>query len=101
MELAKELDIDAILFALIETPEQVLEAEKALMEVNPNLTMMVMIETPLAILNSPEICRVSSKLEVVVVGSNKLANRLQIDIKRGSKAMFNYLQNCTICKSIR
>lgn len=91
MELAKELDIDAILFALIETPEQVLEAEKALMEVNPNLTMMVMIETPLAILNSPEICRVSSKLEVVVVGSNKLANRLQIDIKRGSKAMFNYL----------
>ncbi len=91
MELAKELDIDAILFALIETPEQVLEAEKALTEVNPNLTMMVMIETPLAILNSPEICRVSSKLEVVVVGSNKLANRLQIDIKRGSKAMFNYL----------
>ncbi|RXJ70344.1 AMP-dependent synthetase [Halarcobacter ebronensis] len=91
MKLASELEIDAILFAQIETPEQVLQAEKALMELNPELSMMVMIETPLAILNSPEICRVSSKLEVVVVGSNKLANRLQIDIKRGSKAMFNYL----------
>ncbi|WP_320033888.1 aldolase/citrate lyase family protein [Halarcobacter sp.] len=91
MELASELEIDAILFSQIETPEQVLEAEKALMALNPNLTMMVMIETPLAILNSPEICRVSSKVEVIVVGSNKLANRLQIDIKRGSKAMFNYL----------
>ena len=91
LELARDIEIDAILFAQIETPEQVLEAEKAIMEINPDLTMMVMIETPLAILNSPEICRVSSKLEVVVVGSNKLANRLQIDIKRGSKAMFNYL----------
>jgi citrate lyase beta subunit len=53
--------------------------------------MMVMIETPLAILNSPDICASSKKLEVVVVGSNNLANRLQIDIKKGSKAMFNYL----------
>jgi acyl-coenzyme A synthetase/AMP-(fatty) acid ligase/citrate lyase beta subunit len=91
MALAGELDIDGILFSLIETVEQVAEAEKALMEVNPNLTMMVMIETPLAILNSPDICASSTKLEVVVVGSNNLSNRLQIDIKRGSKAMFNYL----------
>ncbi len=91
MQLASELEIDGVLFSLIETVEQVAEAEKALMEVNPNLTMMVMIETPLAILNSPDICASSSKLEVVVVGSNNLANRLQIDIKRGSKAMFNYL----------
>merc|ERR1711879_425397 len=66
-------------------------AEKALMEVNPDLTMMVMIETPLGILNSPDICEASTKTEVIVVGSNNLANRLQIDIKRGSKAMFNYL----------
>ncbi len=91
MELARELDIDGILFSLIETKEQILEAEKILMELDPELTMMVMIETPLAILNSPDICASSSKLEVVVVGSNNLANRLQIDIKKGSKAMFNYL----------
>lgn len=91
MELAAELDIDGILFSQIETKEEVLEAEKVLMDVNPNLSMMVMMETPLSILNSPEICAASKKLEVVVVGSNKLANRLQIDIKKGSKAMFNYL----------
>ncbi len=91
MELATKIELDAILFSRIETKEQVLEAEKVLMEINPNLSMMIMIETPLAILNSPEICEASKKLEVVVVGSNKLANRLQIDIKRGSKAMFNYL----------
>ena len=91
MQLAGEIEIDGVLFSLIETVEQLQEAEKALMEVNPNLTMMVMIETPLAILNSPDICASSSKLEVVVVGSNNLANRLQIDIKKGSKAMFNYL----------
>ncbi len=91
MELAADIEIDAILFSRIETKEQVLEAEKALIELNPNLTMMLMIETPLSILNSPDICAASSKLEVIVVGSNTLANRLQIDIRRGSKAMFNYL----------
>ena len=91
LELAAELNVDAVLFSLIETKEQVLEAEKVLIETDPNITMMVMIETPLAILNSPDICASSSKLEVVVVGSNNLANRLQIDIRKGSKAMFNYL----------
>ncbi len=91
LELAAELEVDGVLFSLIETVDQVLEAEKALNEINPNITMMVMIETPLAILNSPDICEASTKTEVIVVGSNNLANRLQIDIKRGSKAMFNYL----------
>lgn len=89
--LAKELEFDAILFSQIETVEQVLEAEKVINDINPELTMMVMIETPLAILNSPDICEASTKMEVVVVGSNNLANRLQIDIRKGSKAMFNYL----------
>ncbi|XPV70343.1 MAG: aldolase/citrate lyase family protein [Halarcobacter sp.] len=91
IQLASELELDGILFSQIETVEQILEAERVINELNPNLTMMVMIETPLAILNSPDICSSSKKLEVVVVGSNNLANRLQIDIKRGSKAMFNYL----------
>ena len=91
IELIKELEFDGILFSQIETAAQIIEAEKILMEINPDLSMMVMIETPLSILNSPDICEASSKLEVVVVGSNNLANRLQIDIKRGSKAMFNYL----------
>ena len=46
---------------------------------------MIMIETPLSVLNIQEICAASSKVEVVVVGSNKLANRLHIDIKKVQK----------------
>jgi citrate lyase beta subunit len=57
---------------------------------------MIMIETPLSVLNIQEICAASAKVEVVVVGSNKLANRLQIDIKKGSKAMFNYLSQIAL-----
>jgi len=96
MQLASEIEIDAILFARIETAQQVLKAQEVLLEINPNLTMMAMIETPLSILNSQEICEASSKLEVIVVGSNKLANRLQIGIKRGSKAIFNYLARISL-----
>ena len=91
MELLKDIDVDAVLFSMIETKDEVLEAEKAMEQLSPEVTMMVMIETPLAILNSPDICATSKKTEVYVVGSNNLANRLQIDIKKGSKAMFNYL----------
>ncbi|GGD36701.1 hypothetical protein GCM10012288_08460 [Malaciobacter pacificus] len=96
LELAKEIEVDALLFSKIETAEQVLEAEKLLNEINPALSLMIMIETPLSVLNIQEICAASAKVEVVVVGSNKLANRLQIDIKKGSKAMFNYLSQIAL-----
>jgi citrate lyase beta subunit len=57
---------------------------------------MIMIETPLAVLNIKEICAASSRLEVIVIGSNKLANRLQIDIKKGAKAMLTYLSSIAL-----
>lgn len=91
LALAKEIELDALLFSKIDSKEDVLEAVKLLEEVNPNLTLMIMIETPLSVLNIQEICVASPKVEVVVVGSNKLANRLQIDIKRGAKAIVTYL----------
>ncbi|MGB5866694.1 MAG: aldolase/citrate lyase family protein [Arcobacteraceae bacterium] len=96
LELAGEIEIDSVLFSKIETKEDVLEAAKLLDEVNSELTMMIMIETPLSVLNIQEICAASPKVEVVVVGSNKLANRLHIDIKKGSKAMFNYLSQIAL-----
>ena len=96
LELAREIEIDGLLFSKIQSKEDVLEAVKLINEVNPNLTLMIMIETPLSVLNIHEICAASPKVEVVVVGSNKLANRLQIDIKRGSKAMFNYLSQIAL-----
>ena len=91
LQLAREIEIDGLLFSKIDSKEDVLEAVKLIEEVNPKLTLMIMIETPLAVLNIHEICAASPKVEVVVVGSNKLANRLQIDIKRGSKAIVTYL----------
>lgn len=91
LALAKEIELDALLFSKIDSKEDVLEAVKLLEEVNPYLTLMIMIETPLSVLNIQEICAASPKVEVVVVGSNKLANRLQIDIKRGAKAIVTYL----------
>ncbi|MGE3299537.1 MAG: aldolase/citrate lyase family protein, partial [Arcobacter sp.] len=96
LELAREIEIDGLLFSKIQTKEDVLEAVKLIEEINPNLTLMIMIETPLSVLNIHEICAASPKVEVVVVGSNKLANRLQIDIKKGSKAMFNYLSQIAL-----
>ena len=96
LQLAKEIEVDALLFSKIDCKEDVLEAERLLNEVNPNLSLMIMIETPLSVLNIQEICAASSKVEVVVVGSNKLANRLHIDIKKGSKAMFNYLSQIAL-----
>ncbi|RXJ81056.1 aldolase/citrate lyase family protein [Arcobacter sp. F2176] len=91
LQLAKEIELDGILFSKIDNKEDVLEAAKLIDEVNPELTMMIMIESPLSVLNIQEICAASSRVEVVVAGSNKLANRLQIDVKKGSKAILNYL----------
>lgn len=96
LALAKELELDGLLFSKIQTKEDVLEAARLIEEINPNLSLMIMIETPLAVLNIHEICAASPKVEVVVVGSNKLANRLQIDIKKGSKAMVNYLSQIAL-----
>ena len=96
LALAKQIELDGLLFSKIDSKEDVLEAVKLINEVNPNLTLMIMIETPLSVLNIQEICATSSKVEVVVVGSNKLANRLQIDIKKGSKAIVTYLANIAL-----
>lgn len=96
LALAKEIDLDALLFSKVETKEDVLETVRLIDEVNPNLTLMIMIETPLAVLNIQEICSASKRVGVVVVGSNKLANRLEIDIKKGSQAMLAYLSQITL-----
>ncbi|WP_419767707.1 aldolase/citrate lyase family protein [Arcobacter sp.] len=96
LELAKELELDGILFSKIDNKEDVLEAAKLIDEVNSELTMMIMIESPLSVLNIQEICAATSRVEVVVAGSNKLANRLQIDVKKGSKAIINYLSQIAL-----
>ncbi len=96
LELAREIEVDGLLFSKIDSKEDVLEAVKLVDEISSDITLMIMIETPLSVLNIQEICAASNRVEVVVVGSNKLANRLQIDIKRGSKAMFHYLSQIAL-----
>jgi citrate lyase beta subunit len=96
LELASKIEIDGLLFSKIESKEDVLEAVRLVDEVNPDITIMIMIETPMSVLNIQEICSASPRVEVVVAGSNKLANRLQIDVKKGSKAMFNYLSQISL-----
>ncbi len=96
LALAKQIEFDALLFSKIESKEDVLEAVKLIDGVNSELTLMIMIETPLAVLNIKEICSASSRVEVIVVGSNKLANRLEIDIKKAAPAMLNYLSQITL-----
>ena len=60
---------------------------------------MIMIDTPLGVLNIQEICAQSSSLACIIIGTNNLAQKLQLNIKHGSKAMFQYMSQ--ICLAAR
>lgn len=96
LQLAKELDIDSILFPHIETAEQVLKAKSLLDNVNPKLEFMINIETPLGVLNAQQICAASEALRCIVIGSNNLSNRLQINIKQSSQSLLYYLSQLAL-----
>jgi acyl-coenzyme A synthetase/AMP-(fatty) acid ligase/citrate lyase beta subunit len=91
IELAKKLDIDAILFSCVETAGDVMKADEIIESINPNLELMITIESPLGVLNIQDICSAGTKLKCVMIGSNTLAQRLQISLKKNSKAIFNYM----------
>jgi len=91
IELAKKLEIDAILFPYIESAGDVIRADEILEAIDPKLELMVGIETPLGVLNIQGICSAGTRLKVVMIGSNTLAQRLHINIKLNSKAIFNYM----------
>jgi len=91
IELAKKLDIDAILFSYIESAGDVMKADEIIEAINPDLELMIGIETPLGVLNIQDICSAGTKLRCVMIGSNTLAQRLQISLKKNSKAIFNYM----------
>ncbi len=91
IELAKKLDIDAILFSCIESAGDVMSADEIIESINPKLELMIGIESPLGVLNIQAICAAGTKLKCVMIGSNTLAQRLQISLKRNSKAIFNYM----------
>ena len=96
LELAKTLDIDALLFPHIETAEQVLQAKTLLDSVNSQLEFMINIESPLGVLNAQAICASSEDLKCIVIGSNNLANRLQLNLKKSNDPMLFYLSQITL-----
>jgi acyl-coenzyme A synthetase/AMP-(fatty) acid ligase/citrate lyase beta subunit len=96
VELAKKLKIDAILFSYIETADQVKQAGKLLQEINPDLTFMINIQTPLGILNAQEICASCPTLRCIILGTNTLANQMQIDISKSSRMLSTYLSQVAL-----
>jgi acyl-coenzyme A synthetase/AMP-(fatty) acid ligase/citrate lyase beta subunit len=96
IELAKRLDIDAILFPCIESAGDVMKADEIIESINPNLELMISVESPLGVLNIQSICSAGTKLNVIMIGSNTLAQRLQINLKKNSKAIFNYMSNIVL-----
>jgi len=96
LALAKKLDIDALMFPYIQTPEEVVEAGKLCKAVNPDLEYMINIQTPLGVLNSQEICAACPSLKVIVIGTNTLANRMQINIKKTTEVISGYLSQVAL-----
>ena len=69
---------DAILFPNIESREDVLNALTALDEAGgKNTPIMVMIESPLAVLNAKEIASASDRIACIVVATSDLMSQLQ------------------------
>ncbi|WP_024955045.1 aldolase/citrate lyase family protein [Sulfurospirillum arcachonense] len=91
IELAKKIDIDAILFSCIQSAGDVMKADEILEAIDPKLGLMITIESPLGVLNIQDICSAGTSLRCVMIGSNTLAQRLQINLKKNSKAIFNYM----------
>jgi acyl-coenzyme A synthetase/AMP-(fatty) acid ligase/citrate lyase beta subunit len=91
IEVAQNLDIDALLFSCIESAGDMMHAQEILESINPKLELMVSIESPLGVLNIQDICAAETSLRCVMIGSNTLAQRLQINLKKNSKAIFNYM----------
>jgi len=91
IELAKGIDIDAILFSSIQSAGDVMQAQEIIESISPDLELMITIESPLGVLNIQEICAAGTSLRCVIIGSNTLAQRLQINLKKNSKAIFNFM----------
>lgn len=96
LEMARKLEIDALMFPYLETKEQVVEAGKLLNEINSDWEFMINIQTPLGVLNAQQICAACPTLKVIVVGTNTLANRMQINIKKTTKVIAGYLSQVAL-----
>ncbi len=72
-----KIGADAILFPNIESREDVLNAQKALDDAGgSHMPIMVMIESPLAVLNAKEIASASDRITCIVIATSDLISQL-------------------------
>ncbi len=89
---------DAVLVPKVSTPEDVMQAAKALAGASEKTKLWIMLETPLAMFNAEEIARTardtSSRLAVAVMGTNDIAKDTRARLTKGRPAMLAYLSLC-------
>ena len=91
---------DGILVPKVSTPDDVMEAARALAAAGaPEKTKLwIMLETPLAMLNADAIARTArdpaSRLTVAVMGTNDIAKDTRARLTPGRPSMLTYLSLC-------
>jgi citrate lyase beta subunit len=96
LELLAKIDVNAVIFSSVESASDVIKAEQIIQAINSELELMIMIETPLGVLNIQEICAATLNLKCIIIGSNSLAQRLQINLRHSPKAMFHYMSQVVL-----
>ena len=88
---------DAILFPRLECRQDVLDALHALDRAGgTHLPIMVMIETPLAVLRAEEIAGSSERIRCLVMGTSDLTNELHARITRERLPLLHSLSHCLL-----
>ncbi len=91
------LSPDAILFPRLESRQEVLDALQALDEAGgAHLPIMVMIETPLAVLRAEEMAGASPRIRCLVMGTSDLTNELHARITTERLPMLYSLSHCLL-----
>lgn len=83
---------DAILFPNIESREDVLRAQQALDDAGgSNVPIMVMIESPIAVLNAKEIASASDRIICIVMATSDLISQLHAHVTHERSAILTSL----------
>ena len=97
---AAEVGPDAILLPKVSAPGQVREAARILAGIGAaeRVRLWAMVETPAALLGIAELARTaadaSSRLDVLVMGTNDLAKDLRLRVKPGREPLLAWLATC-------
>ncbi|WP_371187318.1 CoA ester lyase [Thalassotalea maritima] len=92
-----QLNIDGVLFADIESAEQLQNHIDTLDRCGgKRLSVMANIESPLGVLNCQQICAASERLTAIIMGTSDLANSLRINLTLDRQGLLTYLSMCIL-----